>query len=517
MKNFTSFFSSDGNKYVCIVLSVLLIHFQEVFSQQEWRVINTPTAPPARFGHSMVTLPDGRVLVFGGEGTDLYMHNDLFAYDCGQWTPITTSPPPSSRMNYGCCYGNGKVYVHAGKSSNPIQYFNDTWTFDPLTNEWNNVTTTNTPSARYKHKVNVHPDGYALISGGKDASYITLDEIWKFDMTDNGFTLVAHSPYAVNDHVAEIIDDKLYLLSENNTVQIYDITSNTWTSNQQGPPIRHGATSAVGANGSGQKIIFVFGGINNSGFISSTVYEYNTATSATTSRSTSMPKATAKWASATISGGSKDYEYLKVLFFGGWSAQKKIDSITMEFTVGAPVNLILQNLAIENGEDYCFNATDSIIVAGDTTYFFVGTGGSVDLVSGKNILLLQGTVVQEGGCFWGRITTNGEYCDGLPVRANRIPETPVTGLKEVVVGTGQADLMVYPNPTAGSFTVARTDSCGEGMEEIEIRRMDGTKVISEQRSCGQEKTLSIRMLPAGLYILQLKTAEKIFKVKLVKL
>ncbi len=57
-----------------------------VFSQtQEWTTVNSTNPPSARYGHSLTTLPDGKVLLYGGENSSMDMYNDLYSYDNGQW------------------------------------------------------------------------------------------------------------------------------------------------------------------------------------------------------------------------------------------------------------------------------------------------------------------------------------------------------------------------------------------------------------------------------------------------
>jgi hypothetical protein len=99
----------------------------------------------------MVTLSDGKVILFGGEDDAQNMYNDLFAYDSGQWNPITViNTPPQERKNQSAWFFDGKVYIHGGVGKNS-QPFDDLWRYDPTTGEWVEVQIAgNKPSARRK-------------------------------------------------------------------------------------------------------------------------------------------------------------------------------------------------------------------------------------------------------------------------------------------------------------------------------------------------------------------------------
>lgn len=75
-----------------------------------------------------------------------------------------------------------------------------------------------------------------------------------------------------------------------------------------------------------------------------------------------------------------------------------------------PDSLILQNMTVVNGQSECYNATHTIISAGNGTNFMVQPGGDAHMISGNNILLLPGTLISSGGHLVAEITTSGQYC-----------------------------------------------------------------------------------------------------------
>jgi len=48
-------------------LVIILLLPITLLAEGDWDQLNPANSPEARFGHSMVTLPNGRVIMFGGE------------------------------------------------------------------------------------------------------------------------------------------------------------------------------------------------------------------------------------------------------------------------------------------------------------------------------------------------------------------------------------------------------------------------------------------------------------------
>jgi len=94
-----------------------------------------PNPPDGRQGHSMVTLQDGRVMLFGGEGDQGDLKDDLFAYDANGWNNVVpaNNPPPKRKEHQAWTMGS-KMFVYGGYGENGA--LNDMWTYDTESNEW---------------------------------------------------------------------------------------------------------------------------------------------------------------------------------------------------------------------------------------------------------------------------------------------------------------------------------------------------------------------------------------------
>jgi PKD repeat protein len=77
---------------------------------------------------------------------------------------------------------------------------------------------------------------------------------------------------------------------------------------------------------------------------------------------------------------------------------------------GIPGTLSVLDQVVTSGQARCYNALQTILVAGGGSVFQVQAGGSATFIAGQNIRYLPGTRVFSGGYMHGYITTNGQYC-----------------------------------------------------------------------------------------------------------
>lgn len=88
----------------------------------------------------MATLPDGRVMLFGGSDTQGAWFNDLHVFTGDTWSPVTASNvPPSARANHNAWVRNDKMYVQGGLSATPdgkTALKEDLWLLDLQSSNW---------------------------------------------------------------------------------------------------------------------------------------------------------------------------------------------------------------------------------------------------------------------------------------------------------------------------------------------------------------------------------------------
>lgn len=195
---------------------------------------------------------------------------------------------------------------------------------------------------------------------------------------------------------------------------------------------------------------------------------------------------------------------------------------------GVPTDNLVQNIFVGSDENECFNATQTITVAGSGTTFVIENGATVDLIAGHNIIMFPGMHVHSGGYLHARITTDGYYCDGrqpvttaLPEAKKLLGEMPVQQLMTPVETTGNqhgmASFKVYPNPTSGLFTL---DLTGFDLQEklaIKIYGLRGECIMQKEVFGDRHYIFSLEDQRSGIYLIQLLSNELVGTKRIIKL
>ncbi len=159
----------------------------------------------------------------------------------------------------------------------------------------------------------------------------------------------------------------------------------------------------------------------------------------------------------------------------------------------------------------CYNATNTITVAGGATSFVVQTTGSATFIAGVSIIYLPGTAVLSGGYMLGTIYS-GSWCGGtksvtLPAfEGNDFPASP---------GIEQSCFSIYPNPTTGSFTLVQKGDKLYGNVTVEVFSMRGEKVMTETIIGEQMHDFRFSDMATGLYFVKVVADGYVETMKLV--
>ncbi|MCX6304786.1 MAG: T9SS type A sorting domain-containing protein [Bacteroidetes bacterium] len=181
-----------------------------------------------------------------------------------------------------------------------------------------------------------------------------------------------------------------------------------------------------------------------------------------------------------------------------------------------PANQELVNINIPDGVSSCYDATQTITVAGNGKTFMVNYGGSAILVAGQKISMLPGTQVSPGGYLHGYIADNGNYCVSQPPA---LMNSVAMGMDAVSVfrgTTGEHQVRVYPNPASGMFTVEVNGNDNTGLTAIEIYSMTGIRLTRENLHGEQSHLSSVTGFMPGLYFIRVYTENQVTTVKLIK-
>ncbi len=174
---------------------------------------------------------------------------------------------------------------------------------------------------------------------------------------------------------------------------------------------------------------------------------------------------------------------------------------------------------IFQGEDQCFDATQTLVLAGGDDTFIVAAGTGVDLIAGESIQMLPGTRVEHGGYLHAWITTEGFYCeegDRSILAVN--PEgdkTQEETLSNLDTPDREKDFFrVYPNPTTGDFTLEIT--AGNTPYTIEIFGMRGEIIMRYDRLMEWQQHLSLQGHQPGLYMIRVQRIDEMGVERIIK-
>ncbi len=173
------------------------------------------------------------------------------------------------------------------------------------------------------------------------------------------------------------------------------------------------------------------------------------------------------------------------------------------------------------GEDQCFDATQTIVLAGGGETFVVENGTGVDLIAGHNIQMLPGTRVEEGGYLHARITTDGFYCDESDRSILAVnPEGGEAREEEMAIpdrSDSKEDFFtVYPNPTTGDFTVEVTHRDTDAPYVIEIFGMRGEIIMRYDRLMQWQHHLSLQGHQPGIYLIRVQRGDEMGVERIIK-
>jgi len=186
-----------------------------------------------------------------------------------------------------------------------------------------------------------------------------------------------------------------------------------------------------------------------------------------------------------------------------------IDDITVSAEEGGLVPRILavSDTTLHESNIACFNALDTVIVAGDETNVILESASSVEIIAGKTIRFMPGFHAREGSNLFGHITTNNTFClyeksQGIEhFETEKSEPISITADTSTIITITQKQAKIYPNPNNGQFIVDMNQF--EGISKIMITTTSGVVVYKAQT---EDKTIQIELnhLSKGLYFVNIE-------------
>jgi hypothetical protein len=181
-----------------------------------------------------------------------------------------------------------------------------------------------------------------------------------------------------------------------------------------------------------------------------------------------------------------------------------------------PEFVTLNVATFQSDFDGCYNANQTIIIAGEINATVSATSGSkVRFVAGQSIQFLPGFHAHNGSTVHAYISTNGIFCEGAPSPSPVQTESKSGNLDDEhfqAINSREGNVKIYPNPNNGSFHVELTNM---GNALMTIYNSNGKKIVEQQLTGAGANTVNIQGFPSGIYIARIAEGKKFYFKKFI--
>lgn len=187
-------------------IEAILLELKQKEERKTAVTISVVEQPSPRSNFSLTALPNGDLVMFGGEycdGAGTTVYNDLFRWNVEktEWKLIESPNTPAPRCSHQAVYFNEKLYIFGGEYATLDQFhhYRDLWTLDLKTHAWTEVHATgDCPSARSGHRMCVWR-GYMVLFAGffeqkRDMHWYA--DTYIFTFATESWSQVQHKPLA---------------------------------------------------------------------------------------------------------------------------------------------------------------------------------------------------------------------------------------------------------------------------------------------------------------------------------
>lgn len=251
----------------------------------------TGSMTTAHAGHTATLLQNGKVLVAGGVDESNYATASAELYDpsTGAWT-ATGSMTTARTSHTATLLPDGKVLVAGGDCCGTTELY------DPGTGTW--TATGSMTTARSGHTATLLQNGKVLVAGGEDQNYTLLASAELYDPSTGTWAATGSMTTPRAEHTATLLPDGRVLVAGglNATIhpmasaELYDPSTGAWTATEAMSTPRDKHTATLLLNGT----VLVAGGDMGAASPSAEVYNPRSGLwSATSAMLTPAPLATA--------------------------------------------------------------------------------------------------------------------------------------------------------------------------------------------------------------------------------
>lgn len=240
----------------------------------------TDSLARSRQAHSATLLPDGRVLVAGGFGTgggNALNSAELYDPATGRWSQ-TGSMGQQRDSHTATLLRDGRVLVAGGESQGSSQGgLASAELYDPATGTW--TQTGSLAQAREQHTATLLPDGRVLVAGGEAPGGVALASAELYDPATGTWSPTGSMSQARDAcAVVPLADGRVLAVGGFDgthalaTAELYDPATGTWSTTGSLRQARDFHTATLMASGR----VLVAGGIESHDLFASEVYDPTT-------------------------------------------------------------------------------------------------------------------------------------------------------------------------------------------------------------------------------------------------
>jgi N-acetylneuraminic acid mutarotase len=169
-----------------------------------WSTITTTNAPISRSYHTAVWT-GSEMIIWGGYGAGPTVFNTGARYNpiTDIWTPITTTDAPLPRCNHTAIWTGSEMIVWGGAGASSGTITNTGARYNPITDIWTPITTTDAPLPRCNHTA-IWTGSEMIVWGGYGADLIVFNTGGIYDpQTDTWSDIsITNAPSARLYHIA---------------------------------------------------------------------------------------------------------------------------------------------------------------------------------------------------------------------------------------------------------------------------------------------------------------------------
>jgi uncharacterized protein (TIGR02145 family) len=170
-----------------------------------------------------------------------------------------------------------------------------------------------------------------------------------------------------------------------------------------------------------------------------------------------------------------------------------------------PTVQVVQNVTLQSAQQSCYNALETITVAGSGTTFVVQSGASATFIAGQKISYLPGTLVNAGGAMHGYISACGLFCNTHA--PSKVAEA--ASYEDITMKNGSSSFVkIYPNPTTGRFILKMTEFDDFEEVQVDICGLLGEKILSEKLTSESKHEFSLSGVSTGVYLIRVTSGIK---------